>query len=162
MANNVNKTIGTLDTQYHYFSDIKRQIVIGFTMKKGKVKLIDLLDFNGRSINIVCKRHATSNVYSHPNKPLVYKERHLEIGNNEIESCAYRHKLIAAIHAIFHIGNYKGFNYIGCYCPLDKELYEKIKDEKDYLNFKSYRNDGINYKAVQIFKQLIKFYDEVK
>lgn len=162
MINNVNKTVGSMDTQYHYFSDIKRQIVIGFTMKKGKVKLIDLLDFNGRSINIVCKMTHKSHKYNYPDKPLVYKVRHLEIGNNEKESCAYRHKLITSIHSIFQKENFKGFNYIGCYCPLDKDLYEKIKDEKDYLNFKSYRNDGINYKAVQIFKQLIKFYDEVK
>lgn len=162
MASNVNKTVGSLDTHYHYFSDIKRQIVIGFTMKKGKVKVIDLLDLNGRSINIVCKRQATSNVYSLPNKPLIYKERHLIIGNNEIESCAYRHKLIDAIHAIFKKGNFKGFNYIGCYTPLDNELYGKIKEEKDYCDFKSYRNESVNFKTIQIFKQLIKFYDEAK
>lgn len=162
MANNANKTIGTLDTHYHYFSDIKRQIIIGFTTAEGSVKLIDLLDFNGVAFNIVCKKSNTSHVYCYPNKPLKYKKLHLEIGTNEKECARYRHNLIAAIHAIFHITNYKGFNYIGCYTPLDKELYEKIKEEKDYYDFKSYRNDGINYKTVQIFKKLIKFYDEVK
>lgn len=162
MANNVNKTVGSLNTHYHYFSDIKRRIIIGFAIDNGNVKLIDLLDFNGRSLNIVCKRHATSKECSYPNKPLIYKERHLIIGNNGKESSDYRHKLIDSIHAIFKKGNFKGFNYLGCYCPLDKELYEKIKEEKDYYDFKSYRNDGINYKTIQIFKQLIKFYDEVK